>query len=344
MTGKKKATLRDIANKLNITVATVSRALKNHPDISQKIKDQVKLVAAALNYRPNTFAVHMRQQRSGTIGVMLPKIVHYYSSTMISGILNAAHREGYQVLLCDSGQTTDEEKNNLDALINTGIDGLLISVSNNDGSEEHYGSVMNMGLPVVFFDKVPLMFPACKVSTNDFTGAFMATEHLLQQGYTSIAHIKGQKGSRNATPRFRGYEAALKKYRIKPSLSLVRECVSCSEDEGYTITIDLMKGRKKPDAIFCVNDETAIGALAALRELQIPVPEKVGVVGFSNSIAGRFTAPPLTTVDQFGETIGKTAAETLLAIIHESLPTGKEGYKQIITEPNLICRLSSTRV
>lgn len=339
----KKTTLRDIALKLNITVATVSRALSNHPDISQKIKDQVKLVAEALHYRPNSFALHLRHQRSGTIGVILPKIVHYYSSTMISGILNAAHKAGYQVLLCDSGQTLEEESSNLDALINTGVDGILVSMSNHSGNEELYVKLTEAGLPTVFFDKVPSTFSACKVSTNDYTGAFMATEHLLQQGYKNIAHIKGQIGSKNTQPRWQGYIAALEKYNQKPFLNLIRECTFCTEKEGYEITLSLMKETIKPDALFCVNDETAIGALAALRKLRIAVPQKVGVVGFSNAIAGSFSWPTLTTVDQFGEVIGSKSAETLLDLIMNPDKNKPEFYQQIITEPQLICRDSSQR-
>lgn len=340
---QKKATLKDIAEKLNITVATVSRALSNHPDISQKMKDQVKLIAEALNYRPNTYALHLRKQKSGTIGVILPKIIHYYSTTMISGILNTAHKAGYQVLLCDSGSTIDEEKNNARALLQTGVDGLLVSLSNNNGSEELYASLMNDGIPIVFFDKVPTTFSATKISTNDYTGAFMATEHLIQQGYRNIAHIKGQKSSSNSTPRLKGYQAALNKHGLKSNNSLIKECDFCSEEEGYHLTLALMKSKKRPDAIFCINDETAIGAIAALHHLSINIPTEVGIVGFSNSIVGQFTVPALTSVDQFGITIGARATDELLLLINNELSVDAS-YKQIITEPQLVYRASTNRI
>lgn len=344
----KKATLKDIADRLHVTVATVSRALSNHPDISQKLKDQVRLIADALNYRPNSFALHLRHQRSGMIGVLLPKIVHYYSSTMISGILAAAHQAGYQVLLCDSGMSIEEEERNSKALLQTGVDGLLVSLSNNPGSEELYASLLHDGIPVVFFDKVPTTYPATKISTNDYTGAFMATEHLIQQGYRNIAHIQGQKSSCNAAPRLQGYVEALQKAGLRAPASLIRACTFCTEEEGYQLTMSLMKQRKKPDALFCVNDETAIGALAALHQLGIRVPEDGGVVGFSNSIAGQYTFPSLTSVDQFGTLIGSKATAALLALLKgntdNGLAEGASPYKQVITEPQLICRASSARI
>jgi LacI family transcriptional regulator len=339
----KKTTLKDIAEKLNITVATVSRAMSNHPDISQRIKDQVKLLAETLNYRPNSFALHLRKQRSGMIGIILPKIIHYHSSTILSGVILAAHDLKYQVMICESGSTPDEEKNNAWALLNAGVDGLLVSLSNNTFSETHFSDMQNEGIPIVFFDKVPNSFIASKVSTNDYTGAFIATEHLIEQGYKNIAHLKGQIGARNSEPRFRGYMDALQKHHLEANQAFVYECLYCTEEEGFDAAQKLLKKRVRPDSFFCVNDETAIGVLAAMRQMNISVPGEVGVVGFCNLKAGAYMNPSLSTVDQAGIEIGKKAAAVLIDMIEHKADPNCPDYKHTIIEPQLIIRESSRK-
>jgi LacI family transcriptional regulator len=339
---KKRTTLKDIAEKLGISVATVSRALKNHPEISQRIKDQVNLLVASMNYRPNSFALHLKNQQSKMIGVILPKIVHYHSSTILKGIISKCHDLNYQVLICESGVDADSERENASSLINTGIDGLLVSLSNNNFSEDFFGELHADGLPMVFFDKVPTTISSHKVLTNDYTGAFIATEHLIKNNYKKIAHYKGQKGARNTQPRYNGYMAAIEKYGIELNPKFIIECLNCNEEEGYKQTIALFKEAEKPDAIFCVNDEMAIGALSALRHLNIKVPEEVGVVGFSNSTASKYMYPSLTSIEQSGEEIGKTAADLLIQNINHD-ENIKATFVQNVIEPILIIRESSNR-
>ena len=339
---KKRTTLKDIAEKLGISVATVSRALKNHPEISQRIKDQVNLLVTSMNYRPNSFALHLKNQQSRMIGVILPKVVHYHSSTILKGIISKCHDLNYQVLICESGIDENSERENTSSLINTGIDGLLVSLSNNNFSEDFFGELHADGLPMVFFDKVPTTISSHKVLTNDYTGAFIATEHLIKNNYKNIAHFKGQKGARNTQPRFNGYLAAIEKYGIEYNPKFIVECLNCNEEEGYNQTITLMQNKERPDAIFCVNDEMAIGALSALRQLNIKVPEEVGVVGFSNSTASKYMYPALTSIEQSGEEIGKTAAELLIQTINNDEKIGST-FVQSVIEPILIIRASSNR-
>ena len=339
---KKRTTLKDIAEKLGISVATVSRALKNHPEISQRIKDQVNLLVTSMNYRPNSFALHLKNQQSKMIGVILPKVVHYHSSTILKGIISKCHDLNYQVLICESGIDENSERENTSSLINTGIDGLLVSLSNNNFSEDFFGELHSEGLPMVFFDKVPTTISSHKVLTNDYTGAFIATEHLIKNNYKKIAHFKGQKGARNTQPRYNGYIAAIEKYKIDHNPNFIIECLNCNEEEGYKQTLELMKNEEKPDAIFCVNDEMAIGALSALRNMNIKVPEEVGVVGFSNSTASKYMYPALTSIEQSGEEIGKTAAALLIQTINHDEKIGTT-FVQNVIEPILIIRESSNR-
>lgn len=340
----KKTTLKDIAEKLNITVATVSRALNNHPDISDKIKEQVKFLADALHYRPNSFAIQLRKQRSGMIGVVIPKIVHHFSSTIISGIMAAAHEKNYQILICESGNSPELEKENINSLINSGADGLLISLSNNTKSEDYFAEIQHDGIPIVFFDKTPFQMKAHKITTNDYKGAFMATEHLIEQGYKKIAHLRGQPGSRNSLPRYQGYADGLFKHKKIITTEMVVECQQCNEEEGFEKVMQLMKKKNRPDAIFAINDETAIGALSALRQLNISVPQEFGIVGYSNSTAAAYVQPGLTSVAQAGKEMGCIAINLLLECINVDKNNQPElGYISKILQPELVIRESSIR-
>lgn len=341
----KKTTLKDIAEKLNITVATVSRAMNNHPDISEKIKEQVRFLAETLHYRPNSFAIQLRKQRSGMIGVVVPKIVHHFSSTVISGIMSAAYERNYQILICESGNIPELEKQNINSLINSGVDGLLISLSNNTISEDYFAEIQHDGIPIVFFDKTPFKMKSHKISTNDYKGAFMATEHLIQQGFKSIAHLRGQPGSRNSLPRYQGFADCLLKHKQEITTEFVVECMQCNEEEGFEKVMHLMKKKKRPDAIFAINDETAIGALSALRQLSIKVPEEFGIVGFSNSTAAAYVQPRLTSVAQAGKEMGSIAINLLLECINADKNNQTEfGYYSKMLDPELIIRESSVRI
>lgn len=341
MPNHKKPTLKDIAQKLDITVATVSRALRNHPDISQKLKDQVKLIADALHYRPNSFAINLRKQSSGLIGILVPKIVHYYSSTMIRGMVHEAQKHNYQIMICESGINEEIEKENAWALLNSGIDGLLVSISNNTFNESYFQEIQQEGYPIVFFDKVPTSIPCNKISTDDFKGGYLATEHLIKQGYKKIAHFKGQEGARNTKPRLEGYLKALNDYSLKENKDFIINSVECREEEGFNKTLLLMQQQDKPDAIFCENDEMAIGAIAALRQLDINVPVDFGVVGFCNMTIGDYMQPTLTSVAQGGDEIGEKAMNMLIEII--KMPAKLNDNVSIITEPTLIVRNSSLK-
>jgi LacI family transcriptional regulator len=217
-------------------------------------------------------------------------------------------------------------------------------VSNNTTNEDHFDALLEEDIPLVFFDKVPDHINGPKVLTNDKKGAFMATEHLIRQDYQRIAHLKGQVASRNAIPRFLGYQDALKKHGIQFNERLVKQCTSASEEEGYELTLQLMKLKSGPDAIFAINDETAIGALAALRSLKINVPNEVGVVGFSNTKAGMYMQPSLSSVEQFGADIGKVATEILMDMIKSQTEVTELMNRKTLLEPKLFVRGSSKRV
>lgn len=339
----KRTTLKDIAEKLDVSITTINRALKNHPDISVKLKEQVLFLAEQLHYRPNYFASSLRKNHSGLIGVLMPKIIHYFSSTLLSGIIKTSNEKNYQVIIGETDNNVETEKISLVNMMNSGVDGILIAVSNNTTNEDHFAALQNEDIPLVFFDKVPDHITGPKVLTNDAKGASMATEHLIDEGYKKIAHIKGQSASRNAMPRFMGYKTALKKNSHAFNEKLVKECKVATEEEGYEFALQYMKMKSRPDAIFAVNDETAIGVIAALRKLNIRVPQDVGVVGFSNIKASTYMQPSLTSIEQFGFNIGKVATEVLIELITSKTEATELMHRKTLLEPKLIIRESSVR-
>lgn len=339
----KRTTLKDIAERLDVSITTVNRALKDHPDISKNLKEKVRFLAEQLHYRPNHFASSLRTNHSGLIGVLMPKIIHYFSSTVLSGIIKTSNKKAYQVIISETDNNVETEKASLLNMMNSGVDGILIAVSNNTTNEDHFEALQKEKIPLVFFDKVPDHISGPKVLTADKKGAMLATEHLVKQGYRRIAHLKGQLASRNALPRFEGYKAALQKHDVAFDESLIKQCEAATEEEGVALTLALMKMKQKPDAIFAVNDETAVGALAALRSLKIKVPWQVGVVGFSNTKAGMYVQPALSSVEQFGADIGKVATEILIDLITAGNGGTELMHRKTLLEPKLYVRESSLR-
>ncbi len=340
---RKRTTLKDIAESLNISTTTVYRALNGHPDISQKLKEQILFLAEQLHYHPNFFASSLRKKHSGMIGVVIPKIIHYFSSTILSGIIKTARERSYQVIICETHNQPDEEQKNISHLTNSGVDGILIAVSNGTTNEDHLIKLVEENIPFVFFDKVPDDINGPKVLTNDYKGAYLATEHLIKQGYKRIAHIKGQQGSRNSLPRFNAYKDALAKYKYEFCDQLLKECKSATEEEGYKFANDFLKMKNRPDAYFAVNDETAIGVIMALRKHNVKIPEEVGVVGFCNSKVAAYMHPSLSSVEQYGYDIGKLSTDILLDMIKNNVDE-KLMSKKVILEPKLVVRESSKRV
>lgn len=340
---QKRTTLKNIADILNVSITTVNRGLKGHPDISTKLKEQILELAERLHYRPNFFASNLRKGHSGIIGVLIPKIIHYNSSTIISGIIKKAAEFNYQVIIAETHNDPDREIVSLQNMMNSGVDGLLIAVCNKTVNEDHFEEIKKEDIPLIFFDKVPEHINGPKVLVNDYKGAFLATRHLIQEGYQRIAHIKGQTGSRNSLPRYNGYLDALAKGDIAFDEKYVKTCVSATEEEGYKFAKEFMKMSNPPDAIFTVNDETAIGVLAALRKLGIAVPTEVGVVGFCNTPTGNYIQPTLSSVNQYGFEVGQKSAEWLIELINKE-NSEDQIEKSIILEPKLVIRESSKRI
>ncbi len=305
-------TIKDIAKELGISPSTVSRALKDHPDISAKTKEAVNALAEKLNYQPNIVALNLRQKKTFTIGVIIPELVHFFFSTVISGIEDVAYQAGYSVILAQSNESYEREKTDIKALFNSRVDGLLMSISRETKNFDHIESVIAKGVPVVFYDRAYNTSLCSNVVVDDYVGAKEAVNHLIEQGYRKIAFLEGSPGLVITNDRKRGYTEALAEHQLSIKNSYIEECITGSLEEAKRATKKLMSMPDPPDAIFAANDPMATGAMQTLKELGLRIPQDVGVVGFSNWSYGSLLEPSLTTVDQPGFEMGQEAARLLI--------------------------------
>ncbi len=337
-------TIKDIARELGISPSTVSRALKDHPDISSKTKVAVNALAEKLNYQPNIVALNLRQKKTFTIGVVIPELVHFFFSTVISGIEDVAYQAGYSVILSQSNESYEREKTDIKALFNSRVDGMLISVSRETKNFEHIESVIAKGIPVVFYDRTYNSPMSSNVIVDDYIGAKEAVNHLIEQGYRKIAFLEGSPGLIISADRKRGYMDALKDHGLEQKEAFTQECVTGSMEEGKRATKKLLSMPEPPDAIFAASDPLATGAMQSIKEKGLRIPQDVGVVGFSNWSYGSLIEPSLTTVDQPGFEMGQEAARLLIRQIELSdKDQGDPVPETKILKTRLIVRDSSIR-
>ena len=334
-------TLKEIAEKLELSISTVSRALNNHPDISPKTKDRVQTLASELNYIPNIFARGFRAHKTNIIGVIVPNITHYFTTTIIRGILEEASSQGYRVIVSESNNDVKKQSEMLNTMIQFGVDGVLMSISKMTRDVDSILKVMNT-LPLILFDKASNKIPCTQVVINEEEASYDAIEHLINIGKKRIAIIKESEYSYNSEKRFSGYLRALRENNIPIDEKIILSVDDISLNQGKRMTNILMSLKQKPDAIFAITDSAAIGVIKTLKKLNIKIPEEVAVVGFSNSTHSTIIEPQLTTVDQPGQKIGSVAIKYLIEEINK--PNEEFVYKTIAVKSNLIIRNSTFNV
>ena len=308
----KETTLKQIAETLGISITTVSKALKNYPDVSEKTKQSVLDLANNLQYTPNSFAVNLRMKESKTIGLIIPEVVHHFFSSVVNGIIAEAEKNGYLVIILQSNESIDLEKKQVELLINKRVDGIILSLSNESNDDLHLKEIIRREIPLVQFDKIAKLIPSSKVIINDQKAAFEATEHLINKGCKKIAHIRGPVNPQNAIDRFLGYKKALEKNNIPFDPKLVYTCNNVTFDEGKEFAAQIIKEHPDVDGIFVITDLVAVGVLAYLNEINIKVPEKIKIIGFSNWFMSQVITPKLSTVDQPSFEMGVQSFKLLL--------------------------------
>ena len=308
-------TIQHLAAELNLTPATVSRALSNHPRISPATKKLVTELAGKLNYKRDRLASSLRSGKTHTIGVIIPSADINFFGSVVHGIESIANTSGYHILLYQSNELRDYEIKAIEAFIGAKVDGILASIAKETLDFSHYTEIKNRGIPLVFFDRSndSLNIPA--VVINDFKGAYIATEHLIKQGYKCVAHISGQQHLKIFKDRLNGYKAALRHYKKPVDKSLIYRG-NVSIEAGREAMNYFLSLNKPPDAIFAAEDFTALGVIKAAKEHNIKIPEHLGVIGFANEPFGEHITPSLSSIDQQTKRMGKEAFCLLLEIIN----------------------------
>jgi len=337
-------TIKDIARELGISPSTVSRALKDHPDISPETKKAVNELAEKLNYQPNVVALSLRQSKTNTLGVIIPEIVHFFFSTVISGIEDVAYSAGYNVILTQSNESLQRELTDMKALFNSRVDGMLISLSRETTNFDHIESMLAKGVPMVFFDRVYEHPSSSKVIVDDFSGAKEATLHLIDQGCKRIAHIEGSPNLAITKQRLEGYLEALKDRGVAIDKNLIYPCPEATIEAGKEVTEKMLAGGPAPDAIFATNDPVAMGAMQAIRAKGLKIPGDIAVVGFSNWLFSSMMDPPLSSVDQPGFEMGQEATKLLIRQIEMKSKENLDPQPETkILKTRLVVRESSSK-
>lgn len=336
-----KITIHDIAKELNIDSSTVSRALSNNPRVKQKTKDRILEKANELGYQRNLLASSLRNNKTNTIGVIVPRISRHFFSSAIAGIEETAYEAGYNVIICQSLEQLNREKKITNTLAANRVDGVLISISM-ETTDTAYLQIFNKnGTPLVFFDRHFDIPGNSNVVIDDFQGGFDATEHLILQGCKKIAHFSGPQELQIYKNRFKGYKSALEKHNIKLDDNLVIPS-KLMESDGIESAKKLLSQPISIDGIFSANDTAAISAIQYLKGECIKIPADIAIVGFSNEPISSVIEPSLTTIDQPGFEMGRIAVNLLLNQINNKF--GNIVAETIVLKPVLIKRNSSKKL
>ena len=339
----KETTLKEIAETLGISITTVSKALKNYSDVSEKTRKAVIALAEELNYTPNSFAVNLRTKESKTIGLIIPEVVHHFFSNVINGIIAEAEKKGYLVIILQSNESLELEKKQVALLINKRVDGIIMSLSNESNNDFHIKEILRKEIPFVQFDKISKLIPSSKVIINDQKAAMEAVQHLIDKGCKKIAHIRGPENPQNAIDRFIGYKKALEKNGIQYDSKLVYTCKNVTFEEGLEFAKQIVEDHPDVEGIFVITDLVAVGVLAYFNEKRIQVPNQIAIIGFSNWFMSQVITPKLSTVDQPSYEMGVAAFSLLL----EEMICRKDGKvfipRTIELETSIIERDSSLK-
>jgi DNA-binding LacI/PurR family transcriptional regulator len=324
---KKAVTIKDIARMLGVSKSTVSRALGGRSDIHEETKKKILELAGQLHYEPNTLAINLKQQKTNTIGVIIPETINRFFARAIGGIQKRADMAGFNVMICQSNESYIAEKKNLHSLVSSRVDGLVVSVSRETDRSDHFASLLDKGIPLVFFDRICEDIAASQVCTDNYEVAFEGTEHLIEQGCQRIAFVSGPPHLFNSSNRLRGYIDALQKHNlpVKESYILHSHYRSDKVEEYTRYLINLPQ---RPDAIFAINDYAAIEMMHVMKKSGLSIPRDIAILGFNNENMCRFVDPSLSSIDHPAHDMGAAAAEILINHIrHHDLKPEKRIIK-----------------
>lgn len=329
--------IKDIARMLNISVATVSRALHDRYDVNPETKRKVLELAERLNYRPSSHAIGLLKKRTHTIGLVVPEIDNQFFSETINGLENVAYQQGYNVMIFQSQNIYEREVKIIDQLIGARVDGIAISIGSTTEDFRHLNMLKELDIPLAMFDRVSDEVYGHKIINDNFEGGYKAGEFLIQHGRRRIAHIAGPQTLKLTRLRMQGFKAALRDAQMDMPPEYFLH-TSFRMEDSYQIALDLLRLPEPPDAIFAVSDYVALGVLKAARQLNIQIPQELALIGFSNLAVGPLLEPSLTTISQQPHEMGEETARILL----ENIESGNKDFKlqTRIFKPELIIRNS----
>ncbi|MBL4746111.1 MAG: LacI family DNA-binding transcriptional regulator [Flavobacteriaceae bacterium] len=338
---KQRITLKKIAKEFGVSISTVSKALKDSHEIGEDTREKIQAFANYYNYKPNSLALQLRNQKTSVIGVIIPEIVHHFFSTVIRGIEEFANGKGYNVMVCVSNESYQKEVSNINVLTNGSVDGLIISIARETQENrdyKHLNSLIEDDFPLVLFDRVNDKLKCDKVTIDDVGGAYKATNHLISTGAKRIAMLTTMDYVSVGALRTEGYLKSLEKHGIAIDKELI---FKIDDDENLETQISqLFEGDNIPDAILAVNEIYAAIALQLAKLKGLSVPDDVAIIGFTSGLISKFTSPPLSMVEQHGNLMGRQAADLLIKRI-ESEST--YDYKKEVLSANLKIRQSTKK-
>jgi LacI family transcriptional regulator len=340
MTKPKEVTIYDLARKLNVSIATVSRALKDDPVVSKKTKKKIFDLAEEMGYRYNHFARNLREQRTYTIGVIVPRLNSYFMSTVIAGIESVANNEGYTLIISQSSESAGKEVDSAKTMFNNRVDGLLVSLAYETDDLAHFDQFIKKNVPLIFFDRVA-EHPDCTcVLIDNRKGAYESTSHLIAQGCQRIVHITATPKRNVYVDRLAGYKQALADHHI-PFDDKYILINNLSQEAGVQAAAAILQMNPLPDAIFAANDNCAVGCMVALKKAGIRIPQDIAFVGFNNDPVSTVVEPNLTTINYPGYKMGEMAAASL--INHLNGVNSIDATNTILLRSELIIRASSLK-
>lgn len=336
-TNKHRTSLKDLAQELGVSIATVSRALRSSPEIGQDMQMKVKELAKRRNYRPNPFAQSLRKEAPRVIGVVVPNLVTHYYAAVLDGIEDEARKAGYSVISANTHEDTDTEIRAIDNFISLHVEGIIACLSQNTTDYSHFEEIANMGIPLVFFGRTCLTDRFSCVTANGDEAAFKATQHLIDTGSRRIAFIGGPNHLDMVKRRKHGYLEALRENRIPIDRNLVA-CEKIDYEWALETTTNLLLQAERPDAILAFNDIITFAAFTAIKQQGLRIPEDVALIGFTDDVHAQYVTPRMSAIEDQSHLMGQTACQLLLKTINGD----PKIYRKIVPQ-ELVIRDTSAR-
>lgn len=309
-------TIKDIAVQLGISKSTVSRALAGDRNVSEETRNRVQALAQELGYKRNEMAANLRHNHTRTIGIIVPEMATPFFLQIIISIQEVLNQYGYKVIITQSHEDAEAELYNLQLMEHYRVDGIIMSICHREKNLKEYLKLEKAGVPIVFFDRVPLKVHAMKVVVDDYTKSFFMMEHLIRSGRKRIVHLAGPDRIPNTQERRRAYKDALEKFKISYDPALLIEGEN-DREAGKNVIAKFLEKKISFDAIFCFGETLAIGAMSYMQQQGIRIPEDVAITGFSGTYLGTLVTPKLTTIEQPFVEMGKVSAKLMMEILED---------------------------